>query len=73
MLSKAEVKAYYFLLETSTTAQLEQKLIQLDVTKPMITDVENVKTLEWIRSKLVEELQARKEIAALSMLPHKLQ
>lgn len=54
-------KEVYFWLETASDEQLQHMLnISKDMLS-MLTDKEQVSSLKWLRAKIIEEINARRE------------
>ncbi|WP_444928269.1 hypothetical protein ACJJI4_23860 (plasmid) [Microbulbifer sp. TRSA002] len=54
-------KEVYFWLETASDAQLQHMLNTSKDTLSMLTDKEQVSSLKWLRAKIIEEINARRE------------
>lgn len=51
----------YFWLETASDAQLQQTLSSSKDMLSMLTDREQIASMKWLRAKIIEEINARKE------------
>lgn len=54
-------KEVYFWLETASDEQLQHTLNTSKDMLSMLTDTEQVSSLKWLRAKIIEEIEARKE------------
>lgn len=54
-------KEVYFWLETASDEQLQHMLHTSRDMLSMLTDKEQVSSLKWLRAKIIEEINARKE------------
>lgn len=54
-------KEVYFWLETASDEQLQHMLNMSKDMLSMLTDKEQVSTLKWLRAKIIEEINARRE------------
>lgn len=54
-------KEVYYWLETASDAQLEHTLATSKDMLSMLTDKEQISSLKWLRARVIEEIQARKE------------
>jgi len=52
----------YFWLETASDAQLQQTLSSSKDMLSMLTDREQIASMKWLRAKIIEEINARKEV-----------
>ena len=57
-LSRKEV---YYWLETASDEQLQAHLRNSQEMLVLLTDREQIKSLKWLRSRIIEEINARKE------------
>ncbi len=55
-------KEVYFWLETASDAQLQQTLSSSKEMLSMLTDREQIASMKWLRAKIIEEINARKEV-----------
>ncbi len=51
----------YFWLETASDEQLQQTLATSKEMLSLLNDKEQIASLKWLRSKVIEEINARKE------------
>jgi hypothetical protein len=51
----------YYWLETATDEQLQQTLNSSKEMLSLLNDKEQIVSLKWLRSKVIEEINARKE------------
>lgn len=54
-------KEVYYWLETASNEQLQHTLNTSKDMLSMLTDKEQVSSLKWLRAKIIEEINARKE------------
>jgi hypothetical protein len=54
-------KEVYFWLETASDEQLQAHLRNSQEMLVLLTDREQIKSLKWLRSRIIEEINARKE------------
>lgn len=54
-------KEVYFWLETASDEQLQHMLNTSRDMLSMLTDKEQVSSLKWLRAKIIEEINARRE------------
>lgn len=54
-------KEVYFWLETASDEQLQHMLNTSKDMLSMLTDKEQVSSLKWLRAKIIEEINARRE------------
>ncbi|MCG8611998.1 MAG: hypothetical protein MI864_15845 [Pseudomonadales bacterium] len=54
-------KEVYFWLETASNEQLQHTLNTSKDMLSMLTDREQIASLKWLRAKIIEEVNARKE------------
>ncbi len=54
-------KEVYFWLETASDEQLQHMLNTWKDMLSMLTDKEQVSSLKWLRAKIIEEINARRE------------
>lgn len=54
-------KEVYYWLETASGEQLQHMLATSKEMLSMLTDPEQVSSLKWLRAKVIEEINARKE------------
>ena len=54
-------KEVYFWLETASDEQLQHMLNTSKYMLSMLTDKEQVSSLKWLRAKIIEEINARRE------------
>lgn len=54
-------KEVYFWLETASDEQLQHTLNTSKDMLSMLTDKEQVSSLKWLRAKIIEEINARRE------------
>ena len=54
-------KEVYFWLETASNEQLQAHLRNSQEMLVLLTDREQIKSLKWLRSRIIEEINARKE------------
>lgn len=54
-------KEVHFWLETASDEQLQHMLYTSKDMLSMITNIEQVSSLKWLRAKIIEEINARKE------------
>ena len=54
-------KEVYFWLETASDEQLQAHLRNSQEMPVLLTDREQIKSLKWLRSRIIEEINARKE------------
>lgn len=54
-------KEVYFWLETTSDEQLQHMLNTSRDMLSMLTDKEQVSSLKWLRAKIIEEINARRE------------
>lgn len=54
-------KEVYFWLETASDEQLQHTLNTSKDMLSMLTDREQIASLKWLRAKIIEEVNARKE------------
>lgn len=54
-------KEVYYWLETAGDEQLQQMLENSKELFSLLSDNEQVSSLKWLRSKIIEEINARKE------------
>lgn len=54
-------KEVYFWLETASDEQLQQTLSSSKEMLSMLTDREQIASMKWLRAKIIEEINARKE------------
>lgn len=54
-------KEVYFWLETASDEQLQHMLNTSKDMLSMLTDKEQVSSLKWLRAKIIEEVNARRE------------
>jgi peptidoglycan hydrolase-like amidase len=54
-------KEVYFWLETASDAQLQQILSSSKDMLSMLTDREQMASMRWLRTKIIEEINARKK------------
>jgi hypothetical protein len=55
-------KEVYFWLETASDEQLQQTLSSSKEMLSMLTDREQIASMKWLRAKIIEEINARKEV-----------
>lgn len=65
MLAKQEVRSLYHWMDTATDAELSEKLASVEKLLLVLTDPDTIRTGEWIREKIQEELGVRKELNKL--------
>ncbi|GGE77782.1 hypothetical protein ABWH88_09700 [Marinobacter adhaerens] len=54
-------KEVYYWLETASDEQLQAHLRNSQEMLVLLTDREQIKSLKWLRSRIIEEINARKE------------
>ena len=54
-------KEVYYWLETASNEQLQAHLRNSQEMLVLLTDREQIKSLKWLRSRIIEEINARKE------------
>ena len=54
-------KEVYYWLETASDEQLRAHLRNSQEMLVLLTDREQIKSLKWLRSRIIEEINARKE------------
>ncbi len=54
-------KEVYFWLETASDEQLQAHLRNSQEMLVLLTDREQIKSLKWLRSRIIEEINARKQ------------
>ena len=54
-------KEVYYWLETASDEQLQAHLRNSQEMLVLLTDREQIKSLKWLRSRVIEEINARKE------------
>lgn len=54
-------KEVYYWLETASDEQLQAHLRNSQEMLVLLTDREQTKSLKWLRSRIIEEINARKE------------
>lgn len=52
----------FFWLETASEEQLQHMLATSKEMLSMLTDPEQISSLKWLRAKVIEEINARKEV-----------
>lgn len=55
-------KEVYFWLETASDEQLQQTLSSSKEMLSMLTDREQIASMKWLRAKIIEEINASKEV-----------
>ena len=55
-------KEVYFWLETASDEQLQHMLNTSKDMLSMLTDKEQVSSLKWLRAKIIEEINVRREV-----------
>ena len=58
-------KEVYYWLDTASDEQLQSTLNTSKDMLSMLTDKEQVSSLKWLRAKIIEEINARKELKNL--------
>ena len=54
-------KEVYYWLETASDEQLQAHLRNSQEMLVLLTDREQIKSLKWLRSRIIDEINARKE------------
>lgn len=54
-------KEVYYWLETASDEQLQQHLRNSQEMLVLLTDREQINSLKWLRARIIEEINARKE------------
>ncbi|MEQ8184019.1 hypothetical protein [Marinobacter salarius] len=54
-------KEVYYWLETASNEQLQAHLRNSQEMLVLLTDREQIKSLKWLRSRIIDEINARKE------------
>lgn len=65
-MDRAEQKSFFRWLDTATDQELQQRLLALESISYRLTDPDVIREFNWIKSKVLEEMDVRKQCEDVS-------